>query len=125
MSDYRVADGHDVALGSLTVLSPQPRSPGLEYTEQTFSLNGTPNNQAPYVTLVWTAISETQYDTIMTAFGLAAADYNDVTVYIRDENFNYARKNGRAIKPLPGRGVNWDYFPRNLEILVRNLENAA
>lgn len=107
------------------MLDPQPRSPGLQYTQISHAADGAVSKQGPFVVLIWTALSETDYDSIMSDFGLAAADYNDVTVYVRDENFDYARKNGRAIKPFPGEGVDWRYFPRNLQILVRNLEDAS
>lgn len=125
MSDYRVKDGSDIALESLTVLVPQPKSQGIQYTKQTFGGDGTPCNQGPYVELIWTAISNAEYDTIMTAFVLTSADHNDVTVYVRDENWNYIRKNGKAIKPNIGQEREWDYFPRNMVILVRNLETSS
>jgi len=127
VSTYRVADGSDVALESLTVLDPQPASRGIQYTDQTLSLNGTPTKQGAYVELVWNVVaSVTEYQSILTDFGLLSADYNDVTVYVRDEEFDFVRKNGRAIKPLPGRGVDWRMpFPRDLVILVRDLEDAS
>lgn len=125
MSDYRVADGFDVVLGSLTVLDPQPKSAGIRYTKRTFGGDGTPYNQGPYVELVWTAISNADYDQIMTDFGLTSADHNDVTVYIRDVNWDYARMNGKAIKPNIGEDRDWEYFPRNMVVLVRNLEDSS
>ncbi len=125
MSDYRVADGHDVALGSLTVLNPQPKSRGIQYTRRNFAGDGTPINEAPFVELKWTVFTNDNYDQIMTDFGLTSADSNDVTVYVRDENWNYARKNGKAIKPNIGEDRDWDVFPRNMVILVRDLEDAA
>ena len=127
MSDYRVADGSDVALGSLTVLDPQPASIGIQYTRQGVSANGTVSNQGPYVIMVWSNLdSKTTYQSILSDFGLSSATSNDVTVYVRDENYDYARMNGTAIKPLPGNGIDWRMpFPRNLEILVRNLTAAS
>ncbi len=125
MSDYRVADGSDVALGSLTVLDPQPRSPGIQYARQTFAADGTPVNEGPFVLLIWSTISNANYDTIMSNFGLTSADSNDVTVYVRDENWDYVRKNGKAIKPRIGEERDWDIFPRDMVILVRDLEDAS
>lgn len=125
MSDYRVADGHDVALGSLTVLNPQPRSPGIQYTRQQFGGDGAPVNEGPFVLLIWSVVSNAAYDQIMTDFGLTSADSNDVTVYVRDENWDYVRKNGKAIKPRIGDERTWNIFPRDVVILVRGLEDAA
>jgi len=127
MSDYRVADGFNVALGSLTVLSPQPRSSGIQYTRQSFAGDGTPINEGPYVLLIWDVVeNKTQYQSILTTFGLLSADSNDVTVYIRDEEFDYVRKNGKAIKPFPGQGVDYkNYFIRDLVILIRDLEDVS
>lgn len=123
MSDYRAADGFNVALVSLTVLSPQPASPGLQYVRQEFSADGAPINEGPFVELVWSAVgTKAAYQTILTAFGLLSAYSNDVTVYIRDENFDYGRYNGKAVKPLPENGVQWRRpFPKNITILVRDL----
>lgn len=127
MTTYLVADGHDVPEGSMTALDPQPRSRGIQYTRQTFAADGTPVNEGPFVELVYNVVgSKSQYQSILTDFGLLAADSNAVTVKVRDEEFDFVRKNGLAIKPLPGTGVDWsNYFPRNVVILVRDLEDAA
>ena len=127
MSDYRVATGTDISLGSLTVLSPQPRSGGIQYTRRTFAADGTPTSEGAYVVLTWDILgSKAQYQSLLTTFGLSSASAAEVTVYARDENYDYVRKNGLAIKPVPGEGVDWKkYFPRNLTILVRNLEDAS
>lgn len=127
MSDYRVGDGFDVVYGSLTLLSPQPSSVGLRYARQSFAADGTPVNEGPFLEVVWNVLgTKTQYQTILTAFGLLNADSNDVTINARDENFDYTRYNGKAIKPVPENGVQWRRpFPRNITILVRDLEASA
>lgn len=126
MSDYRVADGHNVALGSLTVLSPQPRSPGLQYTRIQYAADGTPILEGAFVNLIWGVIgSKSQYQDILSVFGLSTVTTNAVTVYIRNANFDYVRYNGTAVKPQVGEGVEWSYFPRNLTILVRDLEASS
>lgn len=123
MSTYRVADNFNIALGSLTVLSPQPASLGIQYTRQDFAADGTPINEGPFVELVWNSLgTKAQYQTILTAFGLLSADSNDVTVYVRNDVFDFVRMNGKAIKPKPENGVQWRRpFPRNIVILVRDL----
>lgn len=119
MSTYRVATGHGVSLGSLTVLSPQPRSAGLQYVRRTVMPNGSLVAEGAYVELLWNTIrNASMYQTLLTAFGLHSAMSANVTVYIRDDLFVWTRYNGRAIRPV----ASWDnYFPRNVVIVVRNL----
>ena len=123
MSTYRVSTGHDVALGSLTVLSPQPSSAGLQYAAEEYGADGTVNRQGAYVELRYELLADkSEYQTILTNFGLLNAASAAVTVYVRDENYDWARMNGTAIKPP----ANWErFFPRSITILVRNLEDAA
>ena len=127
MSDYRVADGSNIALGSLTVLSPQPRSNGIQYTHSSYAADGTPILKGAFVNLIWDVVgTKAQYQSILTTFGLLSATTNDVTVYVRNANFDYVRMNGKAIKPQIGEGVEWSkYFVRGLTILIRDLETAT
>ena len=127
MTTYRVADGHDVALGSLNVLSPQPRSEGIKPTRRTFGGDGTPYDEGKYVELLYSmAATVTEYQAILTAFGIKSAGSNEVTVYVRDETFAWTRQNGLAIRPEPGADVRWsNYFPRDVVILVRDLAVSA
>jgi hypothetical protein len=127
MSTYRVADGHDVALISLNVLSPQPRSEGIKPTRRTFGGDGTPYDESKYVELLYSMVGTvTEYQAILTSFGVKTAGSNEVTVYVRDETFAWTRQNGLAIRPEPGQDVRWtNYFPRDVVILVRDLSDAA
>ena len=126
MTTYRVADGHDVVLGSLTVLDPQPRTDGIQSTRRTFSGNGTPNDEGQFVVFDYSVVpSASDYQSILSDFGIQSATSNDVTVYVRDETFAWVRKNGKAIRPQPRVDVRWDFFPRNVQILVRDLVDAS
>lgn len=123
---YMLKDGLDQPLIDLVAITPQPRSPGLQYTRRTFAADGTPVNEGPYVPLYWNITSKTQYQSLLTQFGLMSAGTNDITVRARDEEYDFVRYNGRAIKPVPGDGVDWSRgFPRNLTIIVRVLGTAA
>ena len=123
---YRVADGHDVALVSLNVLDPQPRSEGIKPTRRTFGGDGTPYDEGKYVELLYSVVSSvTEYQAILDAFGVKSAGSNEVTVYIRDETFAWTRKNGLAIRPQPGQDVRWSFFPRDVVILVRDLADTS
>lgn len=127
MSTYRVADTHDVALVSLTVLDPQPTSQGIRPTRRTFGADGSVYDEGEYVELEYSMVeTAAAYLALLTTWGLHNALTNDVTVYVRDETFAFARMNGTAVRPEPGRDVDWrDHFPRSVTILVRNLAAAA
>ena len=124
---YKVADGHDVALVSLSNVDPQPRSTGIQTTRRTFAADGTVQDDGRYVILEWTAIENaSEYQSLLSSFGIQTATTNDVTVYIRDETFAWLRMNGTAVRPQPGQDVKWkDYFPRDVMIMVRDLEAAS
>lgn len=127
MSVYKVADGHDVALESLNTVSPQPRSEGIKPSRRSYAADGTVYDEGRYVELEFSMVSTvTDYQTLLSAFGVQSALSNDVTVYVRDETFAWVRMNGTAVRPEPGKDVRWrDMFPRDVTILVRNLETAS
>lgn len=121
MSDYRVAVGSNIALASLTSISPQPRSEGVKATQRIFSISGSPHDYGLYTELVWDFLeSPAQVYTVFGYFGLnGSAKSAGVTVYVPDDIYIYKRYNGRAIRPQPS----WvNYFPRSVVILVRDLE---
>lgn len=131
MTTYRVATGHDVVLGSLTVLDPQP-DPGtlIQTTRRSYAADGTPTDQGRYVELPWSALAtSTIYTNILTLFGLNASTISAlVTVYVRDETFAFVRMNGTAIRPEPMREVTTgdrQQRPLDIKILVRNLVAAS
>ncbi len=127
MSDYRVGEGHDIALGSLTVLDPQPRSEGLKYTRTTYSASGLVYREKPYVELIWSMVeSPTVYQSILEDFGLDALVSANVTVYVLDDQLTATRYNGRAIRPAIGRdGGQRNYFMRNVTIIVKDLTTPS
>lgn len=123
MSDYRAAAGHGVALVSLTVLAPQPASSGFKQTERSFGLSGSVFEQAPFLELVWSVVdSPSEYATILAYFGLTSVLYANVTVYIPNAAYAYARFNAVAVKPKIGDdGQRSNYFLRDFTILLKNL----
>lgn len=119
MTTYRAKIAHGVALVSLTTLDPQPRSEGVKPTRRDFVGDGTLVEQGLYVELVYDVLEDvTQYQAVLTVFGLVAAKSALVTVYCRNDLFNWVRYNGTAIRPEPS----WQqFFPRGVVILVRDL----
>ena len=131
MSTYRVATGHDVILGSLTVFAPQP-DPGtaIQTTRRSYGGDGTVFDEGRYIELPWSALVDaTAYQALLTLFGLSASVENaDVTVYVRDETYAFVRMNGIAVRPQPGKEVVWGDVqsrPLNVNILVKDLATAA
>lgn len=127
-SDYRVKVGHDNPLIDLVTISPQPRSSGLKATERTYGIGASGVFElAPYCELVWDVLeTETEYTTLLTAFGLSSSLTSSVTVYIRNSAYAYARYNATAVRPQIGTDGQWDnFYLRNFVILLKNLELAS
>lgn len=127
MSQHLVAEGHDVAFGSLNVIDPQPTSRGIQFTERVPNLDGSNNDVGPYCELVWQVLeSEDDYLAVLAQFGLDDADESEVTVYIRDKRLQWAKYNATAVLPAIGSDGGWDDLSmRNVIILLRDLELAA
>jgi hypothetical protein len=127
MSDYRVATGHNVALGSLTVIAPQPRTTGIQTTRRSYAASGDVYDEAKFIIFEFDFSEDaTTYVALLTLFGVNVSLNANVTVYLRDERFAVARYNGIAVRPQPGADVRWtNYFPRNIEILVKDLAASS
>ena len=131
MTSYIVKTGSDVALVSLTVLSPQPDpGPLIQTTRRTSAADGSVTDQGRYVELSWSAYdTSATYQTLLGLFGLSASVSSAaVTVYVRDEFMAWVRMNGTAIRPEPGKNVRWGDVqsrPLGITILVRDLATAA
>lgn len=123
MADYRVEEGHDIALIDLDVIVPQPTSGGIRPTVRTYSTGGNVVELAPYAILEWSVIeTPTEYQTLIGQFGLTSALEALVTVYIRKDNFAYARFNATAVRPENGVDMEWSqYFLRNVRIILKKL----
>lgn len=122
MSTYRGATSHGVALGSLTVLSPQPSGGIVRPTRRDFVADGSANDQGLYVELFWSSLRNVAaYTTILTVFGLHSAKSAEVTIYAKDDLLVWTRYNGLAIRPEPGREMSYRSFPRNITMMIRDL----
>lgn len=124
---YKIAEGHDVALLSLTDIDPQPRSEGQKYGRVTPSAAGTDTREAPYIELLWSVIeSPAAYQDLLEQFGLDAATTAAVTLYALNDQLVATRYNGRAVRPVVGANMAQnDYFVRNVVILVKDLAVAS
>lgn len=122
-SDYRAKAAHGVALGSLTVLSPQPTSGGIKTTVRSYATSGAVYEAAPYAELVYSYIeTEAEYQALLTLLGLTSVLYAPVTVYLRKDNFAYARYNATAVRPQIGQEANWsNFYLRDVVFLFKGL----
>lgn len=121
-SRYRVAVNYDVDVGSLNLFNPQPRSIGIRYTRTTYMGGGHPYNEGPYIELLWSMLEdEGQYFSILQQAGLDTRNSGPVTVWIRNEMWVYGRYNGLAVRPLIGQDANWEFFPKDIVLLIKNL----
>lgn len=123
-SDYRVATGHGVALGSLAVIVPQPRTDAtVQPVLRSDAVSGAVHEQGLFIDLLWSALfTATEYTTLLTAFGLTSVLYANVTVYIPNAAFSYARYNGVAIKPHMGTDIRrTEYYIRDVTIRIKSL----
>lgn len=124
MSDYRAKIAHNVALASLTVLTPQPRSEGVKAVERTYGTSGAVHEHGLYIELVYDFIeTPTDYQTLLALFGVNSALYANVTLYAWRKDYDYQRYNAIAVRPQIGQEGAWtNYFLRNVVFLFKNLE---
>lgn len=127
MTTYRAATGHDVVLGSLTVLDPAPDpGEGIQYAAVRYAADGTVYHEGAYFEFAWSEMSAADYATMLSNFGLDSAAYANVTIYVRDEVYgSWVRKNGVAQRPIPGGGVRWNIRPRDIVIRVTGLVTSS
>lgn len=120
---YKVATGYNHAVAAQTDMSPQPRTDGLQYTRRQYAVSGVVLDELPFVALRWSVFeSVTEYQSVLSAFGLTSASYALVSVYIQDEGFNWITRNAIALKPLIGQdGTRTNFMLRDFMILLKNL----
>lgn len=101
-SDYRFADGHGAALGSLAAIVPQPASPGVQVVQRNSGVSGVVHEQGLWIPLNYNKLTVAKYQALNTLFGLAAALENDITIYCPNFQYIYTRYNGKIIRPEQG-----------------------
>jgi hypothetical protein len=124
MTQYLVGVGTDLVTGSLNIISPQPRTKGLEYKRWVEAMDGTRYATGPYIEFEWDLLQgATEYQALLTSFGINVSTSANVSIYARDSTYTWRYYNGKAMQPRVGHEVTWiRYFPRRITILVKNLE---
>ena len=123
MSSYSVKTGHDAALLDLVSMTPQPRSTGVQVARRGYAASGAVIEEGNYIILQWSVInSVTDWNTLLSQFGLGSALYAEVTVYAPNHLFSYTRYNGTAIRPQIGVDVQrTNFFIRNVCMVIRDM----
>lgn len=118
-SDYRIAEGHGVALVSLVDIDPQPASAGVKATRRTYSADGAIHDEGLHIVLEYSALEDaTALDDLLDQFGLDVATTANVTLYAPNQVHAYARYNGLAVRPEVSRD---NFYLRGIQIVVRDL----
>lgn len=122
---YKIADGHDVVEGSLTTVTPQPKSIGIAYTQRDYCGAGI-SQQGAYTIWRYNVLTAEEYDDLLTAFGLASALTNEVTVMTIDDTRTFVRKNGTIVRPQPEVDLRMGMpFYNDVAFYITDLEDAA
>ena len=120
---YQIVDGYDNA-GTLADVDPQPKSGGLMYPERIAALDGTEfDDGLLYTDWVYTMLTAAQYDSLLTAFGLASAITNEVTVKTITDDRTFANYNGMVVKPRMGKDVKYNRgFYHDARFRIKHME---
>ena len=124
---YKVLPGGDQPLIDLVAITPQPRCNGLRYTRTSHTAAGGMVLEGAYAVLEWDVIGNaTDYDTLLTQFGLDLGTSEAVTILLPNELYVLTRYNGNALRPVAGETVRREgYFIRDVQIIVRDLVVAS
>ena len=119
MSFYAVKAGWNATLTAADRVSPQPFSPGIKASRRTLMGDGSILDQGAYAEWIYSVIeSSEQLLAILTPMGLNSQKSNRVTVYTRDDMYNYHTYNAVAQRPP----ASWEnYFARDVVIIFANL----
>lgn len=122
---YRIADGHNNE-PEFADVSPQPRCPGLLYTRRVNSLNRTIYEDGVYTYWEFTALTDAQYASLLTQFGLSeSTKTNQVTIRTRDNTRQLVNKNGTIALPQQGQDASRQMaFYRDVRFYITELSDT-
>lgn len=130
LDTYRVGIGHNIALGSLAIIFPQPRGNPAAPTERKFGLTGKIHDEGQFMELYWDHLEyETEYTAMLLQFGLTTTTTTfsrEVTIYGRDSLFTFRRFNGVAQRPEGMQDVRRsNFFIRDVTLRITHLVELA
>lgn len=108
---FSIADGHNIALGSLVAIDPQPEAQPVQFLSTSYGLSGVVHFQGGFCVWRWPVLeSEDEYLSVLTQAGLHNADWNDVTIHTLNQRMQMVRMNARVTLPEPGQDMRWQEF---------------
>jgi hypothetical protein len=124
MSRYYLALGHSVPAADLDLIVPQPASPvGVQAAQRDFSADGSVFETGLHIWLLWNSVgSASNYQDLLTQFGLHNARRAAVTLYAPNFQRGWAIYNGYALRPQT---PTYARFARDVRVLVRDLVQIA
>lgn len=127
MTTPMVGIGHDIVLGLLEVIRPIPQHGSIQIAERNYGIAPAVHDQGNFVVLHWDVINqESDYINILDLFGLLVDKTSNVTVYVKNERFQWTLYNGTAFLPEIGQDAKWsNYFIRDLNLYVCDLETFS
>lgn len=124
---YVSAAGWDQAEEELDLISPQPRSIGIQAARRTYGADGSVYDEAPYIVLEWDVLpTPASYQALLTLFGLSTDLFRQVTVNVPSERLVWRRYNGIAQMPAIGRELTRArFFIRRVQLTLTGLHESS
>lgn len=122
---YKVGIGYGLSDGMLTLIDPQPMCKGVQVTRRTYPADSSVvYEEKLYAELLWSSIGSNNddYYNLLVLFGVESSITSPVTIRLRDNLFHDVLYNGIAVRPDQGKENDWSYFPKNIKMLIKNLE---
>lgn len=117
-----MADGYNVALGSLGLITPQPQSHGVQAVQRSYGISGEVHEQGLFIILRYNSLPWLTYQVLLAQLGIATALTNQITIYCPNHQFAYTRYNGIVKRPENGVDLRrTSHFLQDIAIPVTNL----
>jgi hypothetical protein len=123
MPQYLLETGHGVALVDLDALDPQPRTDAtVRPIQRNDSASGLIHEIGLYIVLQYSTLNVTKYQSLLTQMGLSATvTANQVTIYVPNQIYTWARYNAIVRLPEQGVDVRRNYFLKDVNFVFSRL----
>lgn len=106
---YKVGIGHNLLVGDLIAIVPQPRN-GIVRSVRSYG-DENHSKRSLHCIFEWNVLpGSTIYKSLMQQFGIYDIEYRDITILALDENLEGASYNATAIQPEFGEDAEWNNF---------------
>lgn len=123
LDGYAVGIGHDLPTSFIYPIIPQFTTEGMKITRRSFSQNKKLQDEFLYVEFLFSSLgTRERYRSVLSQFDLLTNDEANVTVYLRDKTLRWRRANAVAVRPLQNEDIEYNFFPQNIVILIKEIE---